>query len=176
MEVLAHGPMRPGGLAETMSLSPSTLTRNLKTLIATGWLDLGPGNDGRTRSVRITPSGRKKCVEGVPHWTTAQAKVHQLIGRRNVGALHALVEDCVATRTSFHCLRRLRPTVQTVHGFRATARTLLAEVLEVGIHDGFQAATEEFGRGCPALGKNAAFASHSCSTRRQSAHASRAPP
>ena len=97
MEVLAHGPMRPSDLAETMSLSPSTLTRNLKTLIATGWLDLGPGDDGRTRSVRVTPSGRKKCVEGVPHWTVAQAKVHQLIGRQNASALHALVQDCVAS-------------------------------------------------------------------------------
>jgi DNA-binding MarR family transcriptional regulator len=88
--------MRPCDLAESMSLSPSTLTRNLKTLIATGWLDIGPGDDGRTRSVRMTTSGRKKCAEGVPHWTTAQAKVHQLIGSRNVTALLALIEDCSA--------------------------------------------------------------------------------
>jgi DNA-binding MarR family transcriptional regulator len=100
MEVLAHGPVRPSDLAEKVSVSPSTLTRNLKTLIATGWVDLGPGNDGRTRSVRITTLGRKKCDEGMPHWTTAQARVHQLIGSRNVGALHAIVRDCVASLSS----------------------------------------------------------------------------
>lgn len=95
MEVEAHGPVRPRDLAEAMSLSPSTLTRNVQTLISNGWLDLGPGIDGRTRSVRITGSGSKKCVEGLPHWTAAQARVHQLIGSRNISALHALVGECV---------------------------------------------------------------------------------
>ena len=95
MGVLAHGPVRPCDLAETMSLSPSTLTRTLKPLISTGWVDLGPGTDGRTRSVRITAAGRDKCAEGMPHWSMAQAKVHQLIGSRNASALHALIGECL---------------------------------------------------------------------------------
>lgn len=99
-EVLAHGPVRPGDLAKAMSLSPSTLTRNLRTLISTGWLELGPGIDERTRSVRITTSGSRKCAEGLPHWTTAQDRVHQLIGSREVSALHALVEDCLASMSA----------------------------------------------------------------------------
>ena len=60
VEILAHGPVRPCDLAESMSLSPSTLTRNLKPLIAAGWVDLGPGLDGRTRSVCITAAGCSK--------------------------------------------------------------------------------------------------------------------
>ena len=88
--------MRPCDLAKAMSLSPSTLTRNLKPLILTGWLDLGPGIDGRTRSVSITTAGRRKCAEGLPHWEGAQARVHQLIGSQNVIAMHALIEDCSA--------------------------------------------------------------------------------
>lgn len=94
-EVLAHGPVRPCDLAETMSLSPSTLTRTLKPLISTGWVELGPGTDGRTRNVRITAAGRGKCAEGMPHWSVAQAKVHQLIGSRNVSTLHALIGECL---------------------------------------------------------------------------------
>lgn len=104
MEVLEHGPVRPGDLAETLSLSPSTLTRTLKPLISTGWVDLGPGTDGRTRSVRITAAGRRKCAEGMPHWRVAQGRVHQIIGSRNVGALHALIGEClillIATKIS----------------------------------------------------------------------------
>ncbi|MGK6310529.1 MarR family winged helix-turn-helix transcriptional regulator [Variovorax sp. DT-64] len=99
-EVLAHGPVRPCDLAETTSLDPSTLTRNLRTLISAGWLELGPGLDGRTRSVRLTVSGRRKCAEGQPHWTTAQARVHRLIGSRNASALHSLAEDCLASMTA----------------------------------------------------------------------------
>jgi DNA-binding MarR family transcriptional regulator len=95
-EIAAHGPVRPGDLADTMSLSPSTLTRNLRPLISNGWLELGPGTDGRTRSVHITPAGRTKCAEGLPYWSMAQARVHQLIGRRKASALHELVEGCLA--------------------------------------------------------------------------------
>lgn len=99
-EAMAHGPVRPCDLADSMALSPSTLTRNLKPLISSGLLELGPGTDGRTRSVHITVSGRRKCAEGLPHWTAAQARVHQLIGSRNVSALHALVEDCLASMSA----------------------------------------------------------------------------
>ena len=99
-EVVAHGPVRPCDLAEAMSLSPSTLTRNLKPLISTGWLNVGPGIDGRTRSVRITTAGRRKCAEGLPHWTMAQARVHELIGSRTVSALHALVGDCLKSMSA----------------------------------------------------------------------------
>ena len=98
-EVMAHGPVRPCDLAEAMSLSPSTLTRNLKPLILTGWLNLGPGIDGRTRSVCITSAGRGKCAEGLLHWNGAQARVHQLIGSQKMRAIQALVEDCL-TRMS----------------------------------------------------------------------------
>lgn len=100
VEILAHGPVRPCDLAERMSLSPSTLTRNLKPLIAAGWVDLGPGLDGRTRSVCITAAGRGKCAEGRPRWSLAQAKVHRLIGSRQVGALHALVGQCLTNMSA----------------------------------------------------------------------------
>lgn len=99
-EVLAHGPVRPCDLAKAMSLSPSTLTRNLSTMISPGWLDLGPGIDERTRSVRITAAGRRKCAEGMPHWRVAQARVHQIIGSRNVSALHALIGECLILLTA----------------------------------------------------------------------------
>jgi len=31
----------------------------------------------------------------MPHWSMAQAKVHQLIGSRNASALHALIGECL---------------------------------------------------------------------------------
>lgn len=101
-EVLSHGPIRPCDLAHAMSLSPSTLTRSLKPLIATGCLALGPGTDGRTRSVSITTAGRRKCAEGLPRWTSAQARVHQLLGSRIVRAVHALLEDSSARMSATH--------------------------------------------------------------------------
>lgn len=100
MEVAGNGPVRPCDLADAMTLSPSTLTRNLKPLISSGLLELGPGSDGRTRSVHITASGKSKCAQGLPHWTAAQARVHRLIGDRKLGALHAVIDDCLTSMSA----------------------------------------------------------------------------
>jgi len=94
-EVLARGPVRPGDLAEAMDLDPSTVTRKLKPLLASGWLEQGPGTDGRTRTIRITSSGRKKRAEGVRHWSAAQARVG-LLGSRNVSKLDEMIRECLA--------------------------------------------------------------------------------
>ena len=57
------GPLKPGELAQVLKLDASTLTRNLKPLVAAGWLTLGPGADGRSRIVTITDAGREKRQE-----------------------------------------------------------------------------------------------------------------
>ena len=61
--VMRLGPVRPGDLAAAMKMEPSTLTRNLKPLIAGGWVQLRPGVDGRSRAVEITESGRALLME-----------------------------------------------------------------------------------------------------------------
>ena len=47
--VLKLGPIRPGDLAAAMTMDASTLTRNLKPLVAAGWVVLGQGSDARSR-------------------------------------------------------------------------------------------------------------------------------
>ena len=91
--VLRLGPIRPGDLAAAMTMDASTLTRNLKPLVAAGWLELAPGDDGRSRSVHITPAGRDKRAEAQGHWHDAQMQLNQLLGVGNVVALHALVDQ-----------------------------------------------------------------------------------
>jgi DNA-binding MarR family transcriptional regulator len=91
--VLRLGPIRPGDLAQAMTMDASTLTRNLKPLLAAGWIELSPGEDGRSRSVSITPAGRDKRAEAQRHWKTAQEGLNQLLGIERVHALHALVDD-----------------------------------------------------------------------------------
>jgi DNA-binding MarR family transcriptional regulator len=91
--VLRLGPIRPGDLARAMTMDASTLTRNLKPLLAAGWLTLSPGADGRSRSVSITPAGRDKRGEAQRHWKAAQEGLNQLLGIERVRALHAMVDD-----------------------------------------------------------------------------------
>ena len=91
--VLKLGPIRPGDLAVAMTMDASTLTRNLKPLVAAGWLELAPGADGRSRSVHITPAGRDKRAEAQPHWRAAQQQLNQQLGTDTVATLHLLVDQ-----------------------------------------------------------------------------------
>ena len=91
--VLKLGPIRPGELAQAMTMDASTLTRNLKPLLAAGWLSLGAGTDGRSRLVAITEAGRAKRAEAQKHWRSAQQQLNQTLGLPRVLALHDLIDD-----------------------------------------------------------------------------------
>jgi DNA-binding MarR family transcriptional regulator len=91
--VLQLEPIRPGDLARAMTMDASTLTRNLKPLVAAGWLCVSPGADGRSRSIAITPAGRDKRAEAQRHWRAAQDELNLRLGAEQVAALHALVEQ-----------------------------------------------------------------------------------
>jgi DNA-binding MarR family transcriptional regulator len=91
--VLKLGPLRPGELARAMKVDASTLTRNLKPLVAAGWLALEPGSDGRSRLVSITEEGRDKRTEAQRRWRVAQERINQLLGAERLIALHALIDE-----------------------------------------------------------------------------------
>ena len=93
--VLKLGPVRPGDLARAMKMDPSTLTRNLRPLVDAGWLELGPGADGRSRLVPATEAGREKRREAQRRWRVAQEGINTALGVPRVLALHALVDECM---------------------------------------------------------------------------------
>jgi DNA-binding MarR family transcriptional regulator len=93
--VMKLGPIRPGDLAKAMTMDASTLTRNLKPLIAAGWVELAAGPDGRSRSVSITAAGRTKRAEAQRRWRSAQEGINALLGIERVAALHALIDDAL---------------------------------------------------------------------------------
>ncbi|MBO9513693.1 MAG: winged helix-turn-helix transcriptional regulator [Variovorax sp.] len=94
--VLHLGPVRPVDLAQAMGVDASTLTRNLKPLMAEGWLVQGEGPDARSRLIEITDAGRAKRAEAQRHWRIAQEKLNDLLGLERVLALHALIDDSIA--------------------------------------------------------------------------------
>lgn len=91
-QVVRRGPIRPGDLAKTMVLDASTLTRNLKPLVAAGWLTVGAGNDDRSHLVAITQAGRDKRAEAQRRWKAAQDSLNELLGVERVLALHDLID------------------------------------------------------------------------------------
>ncbi len=93
--VVLLGPLRPSDLAARMKIDASTLTRNLQTLVAAGWVEQGPGDDARSRSVVATEAGRAKRAEAQRAWKQAQLALNARLGNERVLALHTLIDDCL---------------------------------------------------------------------------------
>lgn len=95
--LVSMSPVAPGTLARAMEMDPSTLTRNVRLLVDQGWVELGPGNDTRSRSLSITSSGRAKFDEAVVFWKRAQRAINAQLGAEQVAALHTLIDTALAT-------------------------------------------------------------------------------
>jgi len=75
------------GLAERMAMDRTTLSRNLKPLVREGLLEVGPGEDGRTRLVRISQQGQQALNKAYPMWRAAQEEVVRALGKDRYEAL-----------------------------------------------------------------------------------------
>ena len=98
--LLSLGPVRPGVLARTMKMEPSTLTRNLQPLLAAGWVGMAPGSDGRSRTVQITAAGAALRAQAQQRWQVAQTGLNARLGADRVSALHALIQESLTLLAS----------------------------------------------------------------------------
>jgi DNA-binding MarR family transcriptional regulator len=94
--VLSLGPLRPVDLAQAMNVDASTLTRNLKPMLAAGWLTQTEGPDARSRLIAITEAGRAKRAEAQRLWRNAQLGLNEMLGIERVAALHLLIDESIA--------------------------------------------------------------------------------
>ena len=86
------GPIAPGQLAREIGMDASTLTRNLKPLLAQKLVQQGPGDNARQRRIELTPQGRARRQSAQAHWKVAQLKLNDLLGAHQVNELHALID------------------------------------------------------------------------------------
>jgi len=73
------GQIRQGDLGGLTHLEETTLTRNLRPLVAAGWVSLRSGDDRREKLIRITAAGTAKLAEARPAWERAQARMLALL-------------------------------------------------------------------------------------------------
>ncbi len=69
------GEVRQRDLGRLTSLDETTLTRNLRPLIESGWVAIGAGDDRREKRVQLTPAGAAKLREAHPAWKRAQHRM-----------------------------------------------------------------------------------------------------
>lgn len=88
------GIARPTQVCELLQLDTSTLSRNVDRMLAQGWLEIVPDEDGRSQPFRITPKGTALLEKAVPAWRQAQKKATAILGEQGVAALdHAVAKN-----------------------------------------------------------------------------------
>ena len=76
------GGVRQRDLGGLTFLDETTLTRNLRPLIAAGWVAIRPGEDRREKLVRLTDAGAAKLHEAEPAWERAQKRLRSRMPKR----------------------------------------------------------------------------------------------
>lgn len=81
-----------GELAKEMGMDRTTLTRDLKPLIASGWIAVAAGEDARRRVVTVTAAGKRAVENAKPLWREAQDEIESAIGDAATQRLHAQLD------------------------------------------------------------------------------------
>jgi DNA-binding MarR family transcriptional regulator len=89
------GAMPIGRLAETMVMDRTALGRALRPLERDRLVTVGPGPDGRTRSVGLTAAGEARLTVAVIHWRKAQKDFETAYGADAAAALRTSLRRVV---------------------------------------------------------------------------------
>jgi DNA-binding MarR family transcriptional regulator len=89
----AAGEVRQRDLGGLTSLDETTLTRNLRPLIAAGWVAVGPGEDRREKLIRLTDAGAAKLHEARPAWERAQERMRSRLPKETWSSLLDLLPE-----------------------------------------------------------------------------------
>jgi DNA-binding MarR family transcriptional regulator len=93
------GPLPLSRVADRLGMERTTLTRNLKPLLADGLIAVRPGGDRRVRTIAITAKGHRAAVVALPHWRRAQRAVAGYLTATTFASLDAVTRGLQASRT-----------------------------------------------------------------------------
>ena len=86
----AHGPSQTE-LAAQLDLDQTTLSRNLKAMIAAGWVEARPDPlDQRRVRYALSPAGAQRVFAAMPHWETASQRVSAGLGKQSEAVFAAM--------------------------------------------------------------------------------------
>ena len=79
-------------LADRLQMDRTTLTRNLRPLLAAGLGTLQPGVAARRTAVVISPAGESAFREAFTLWRRAQHRIRSLGGESTIAQLERLID------------------------------------------------------------------------------------
>lgn len=89
--VSQFGQARQQDVCRTLFMERSTASRDVKRMLANGWLDVTVGQDARTSILKVSPKGKKLLEKVIPAWNSAQQQAITLFGKDQVASLDRIV-------------------------------------------------------------------------------------
>jgi DNA-binding MarR family transcriptional regulator len=90
------GAMPISKLAVTMVMERTALSRAIGPLERDGLVKVGAGPDGRTRSVKLTPTGQARLKAAAAHWRRAQKDFEIAVGAGNAADLRTELQRVIS--------------------------------------------------------------------------------
>ncbi|HEY0984526.1 MarR family winged helix-turn-helix transcriptional regulator [Schlesneria sp. T3-172] len=88
------GVARPSDVCKSLELDASTLSRTVERMVAKGWLEIMPDEDGRSHPFRLTEAGKRLMQQAIPAWEQAQTQAKTILGDEGLklldGAIHRI--------------------------------------------------------------------------------------
>jgi DNA-binding MarR family transcriptional regulator len=78
-------------IGHTLDIEKSTLSRNLKRLLALGHITMDPPAGRRGRGLHLTPKGQSVIQQGFPVWREAQSRTVRVLGTESRNTLDTLL-------------------------------------------------------------------------------------
>ena len=90
--VIAKGPVSITGLSDLLATDRTTLTRNLRPLLASGIIERAATGDRRRHDLVATPAGRALFKRALPLWAAAEQEVRTAMGPKLTADLHGAID------------------------------------------------------------------------------------
>ena len=90
------GPLSINELAKAMVMDRTTLGRAIRPLERDRLLTIGAGEDGRTRSLRLTATGEARLKAAAVKWREAQKEFEMTFGARDAADLRSVLQRVVS--------------------------------------------------------------------------------
>jgi len=90
--VVRFGPLPLGRLADMLNADRTTLSRNVRPLIAAGLLESAAATDRRRRDLVAAADGHALFKRALPLWADAERTVRATLGAPLVSDLHGTIE------------------------------------------------------------------------------------
>jgi len=78
-------------IADMLVLDQSTMSRDLKKLVAKGWVHIAKGEDSRHSELELTEMGFQLLEEVSPIWEALQEKLNSILGTHNIQQIDHLI-------------------------------------------------------------------------------------